>query len=189
MRKGNARMELETKRLQLRPWLAEDASWLYEYAKDPAVGPAAGWPAHRDIEESRALICTVLNGPACYAICEKVCGHPIGTIELKLPGKTELTDRATECELGYWLGRPFWGRGYMPEAARTLLRYGFTELEMEAIWCGYYTGNEKSKRVQEKLGFVPHHLRRSAPVPLLGEMRDEQINVLTKARWAALCEK
>ena len=78
MRKGNARMELETKRLQLRPWLAEDASWLYEYAKDPAVGPAAGWPAHRDIEESRALICTVLNGPACYAICEKVCGHPIG---------------------------------------------------------------------------------------------------------------
>lgn len=63
MRKGNARMELETKRLQLRPWLVEDASWLYEYAKDPAVGPAAGWPAHRDIEESRALICTVLNGP------------------------------------------------------------------------------------------------------------------------------
>ena len=83
MRKGNARMELETKRLQLRPWLAEDAGWLYEYAKDPAVGPAAGWPAHRDIEESRALICTVLNGPACYAICEKVCGHPIGAIELE----------------------------------------------------------------------------------------------------------
>ena len=89
MRKGNARMELETKRLQLRPWLAEDAGWLYEYAKDPAVGPAAGWPAHRDIEESRALICTVLNGPACYAICEKVCGHPIGAIELKLSEKTE----------------------------------------------------------------------------------------------------
>ena len=65
----------------------------------------------------------------------------------------------------------------------------FAELGMEAIWCGYYTGNEKSKRVQEKLGFVPHHLRRSAPVPLLGETRDEQINVLTKARWAALCEK
>lgn len=113
MRKGNARMELETKRLQLRPWLVEDASWLYEYAKDPAVGPAAGWPAHRDIEESRALICTVLNGPACYAICEKVCGHPIGAIELKLSEKTELTDRAAECELGYWLGRPFWGRGLM----------------------------------------------------------------------------
>ena len=74
MRKGNARMKLETKRLQLRPWQTEDAGWLYEYAKDSAVGPAAGWPAHRDIEESRALICTVLNGPACYAICEKVCG-------------------------------------------------------------------------------------------------------------------
>ena len=162
MRKGNARMELETKRLQLRPWLAEDAGWLYEYAKDPAVGPAAGWPAHRDIEESRALICTVLNGPACYAICEKVCGHPIGAIELKLSEKTELTDWAAECELGYWLGRSFWGRGYVPEAARVLLQYGFTELGMEAVWCGYYVGNEKSKRVQEKLGFVPHHLRRAA---------------------------
>ena len=121
-------MKFETARLLLRPWQAEDAAWLYEYAKDPAVGPSAGWPAHRDLEESHALICTALNGPACYAICEKACGHPIGTIELKLPGKTELTARATECELGYWLGRPFWGRGYMPEAARALLQAGALEV-------------------------------------------------------------
>ena len=42
-------MKFETARLLLRPWQAEDAAWLYEYAKDPAVGPSAGWPAHRDL--------------------------------------------------------------------------------------------------------------------------------------------
>ena len=62
-----------------------------------------------------------------------------------------MTDRDDECELGYWLGEPFWGRGYMPEAAYALMKRGFETLEMTTIWCGYYDGNKKSKRVQEKL--------------------------------------
>ena len=41
----------------------------------------------------------------------------------------------------------------MPEAARELLRHAFLDLNLVRIWCGYYDGNDKSKRVQEKLGF------------------------------------
>ena len=41
-----------------------------------------------------------------------------------------MTDREDECELGYWLGQPFWGKGYMPEAAKEILRHGFEELGM-----------------------------------------------------------
>lgn len=66
-----------------------------------------------------------------------------------------MTERDDECELGYWLGEPFWGRGYMPEAANALLKRGFAELGMTTIWCGYYDGNEKSKRVVIDGSFCP----------------------------------
>ena len=45
-------------------------------------------------------------------------------------------------------------RGLIPEAVRELMRYGFENLKLNKIWCGYFDGNEKSKRVQEKCGFV-----------------------------------
>ena len=87
------------------------------------------------------------------------------------------------CELGYWLGKPFWGRGYMPEAAREIIRHGFEDLGMKTIWCGYYDGNQKSKRVQEKLGFVYHHTCPDVPVPLMNEVRVGHTNVMTREHW------
>lgn len=177
---------METERLILRKWNEADADSLFEYAKDPAVGPIAGWPPHRSAEESREIIRTVLNGAECYAVCKKGNGAAIGAIELKLNGHTDMTDRDDECELGYWLGRPFWGRGYMPEAARELIRRGFEALGMTTIWCGYYDGNLKSKRVQEKVGFVYHHTCQEVPVPLLNEVRVGHTSILTRARWETL---
>lgn len=179
-------MKLETKRLVLRHWEDSDARSLYEYAKDPAIGPIAGWPPHKSVEESLHIIRTVFTGAECYAICEKGSNQAIGAIELKLKGHTDLTDRDDECELGYWLGKPFWGRGYMPEAAAELLRRGFEDLGMNAIWCGYYDGNAQSKRVQEKLGFVYHHTCPDVPVPLMRETRIGHTNCMTGERWKKL---
>lgn len=174
---------IETERLVLRKWKETDAESLFEYAKDPDVGPVAGWPPHRSAEESLDVIRNVLNGAECYAICEKGSDRAIGAIELILNGHTDKTKRDDECELGYWLGKPFWGRGYMPEAARAILRRGFEELGMNIIWCGYYEGNQKSKRVQEKLGFVYHHTCPDVPVPLLNETRVCYTNVMTREHW------
>ncbi|MBP3628605.1 MAG: GNAT family N-acetyltransferase [Anaerotignum sp.] len=174
---------LETERLILRPWKETDAESLYEYAKDPDIGPIAGWPPHQNIEESLHIIKTVFTGPECYAICEKNTDKAIGAIELKLKGHTDMTDREDECELGYWLGKPFWGRGYMPEAATELLRHGFETLGMTTIWCGYYDGNYKSKRVQEKVGFLYHHTCQEVPVPLMNEVRIGHTNYMTKIHW------
>ena len=70
-------------------------------------------------------------GAECYAICEKGKDKAIGAIELKLNGHTDMTNCDEECELGYWLGKPFWGRGYMSEAAREIIRHGFEELGMK----------------------------------------------------------
>lgn len=174
---------LETERLILRKWTDADAESLFHYAKDPAVGPAAGWQPHQSVEESRNVIRNLLNGAECYAICEKGSDEAIGSIELRLNGHTDMTDRDDECELGYWLGKPFWGRGYMPEAAKEILRHGFEDLGMNVIWCGYYDGNQKSKRVQEKLGFSYHHTCQKVPVPQMHEVRVGHTNQMTKEQW------
>lgn len=175
-------MIIETERLILRKWNIDDAESLFQYAKNPNVGPIAGWPPHTSIEVSKEVIANVLNGAECYAICEKGNNVAIGVVELKLNGHSDMTQRDDECELGYWLGEPFWGRGYMPEAAGALLKRGFEELGMTTIWCGYYEGNQKSKRVQEKLGFEYHHCE-EVPVPLMNENRIGHANFMTKKHW------
>ena len=91
---------LETERLVLRPWKETDAESLYEYAKDPDIGPIAGWPPHQNIEESLHIIKTVFTGPECYAICEKNADKAIGAIELKLKGYTDMTDKKTSASWG-----------------------------------------------------------------------------------------
>lgn len=175
-------MVIETERLLLRPWREEDAEDLYTYASDPTVGPPAGWPPHTSVENSREIIKTVLSVPETYAVCLKD-GKPIGSVGLKLRGSTDMTDRDDACELGYWIGKPYWGQGLIPEASRELLRYAFETLGMRAVWCGYYDGNEKSRKVQEKLGFVYQHKTEGLEVSLLNEIRTGHCSLMTKERW------
>lgn len=171
-----------TERLILRPWQESDAEDLYLYASDPEIGPPAGWPVHTGVENSREIIKTVLSAPETYAVCLKD-GKAIGSVGLKLKGSTDMTDREDECELGYWLGKPFWGQGLIPEACRALLRYAFEELGMTGVWCGYYEGNEKSRKVQAKLGFVYQYTTEDLDVSLLNELRTGHTNLMTKQRW------
>lgn len=175
--------QLTTERLILRRWTEADAESLFEYAKDPDVGPIAGWPAHKSVEESLEVIRNIFCGSECYAVCKKEYNRAIGAVELKLNGHTDMTERNDECELGFWIGKPFWGRGYIPEAAAELIRRGFEELGMNKIWCGYYDGNTKSKRAQEKIGFIFDHTCNEVSVPLLNEVRIGHTNCLTKERW------
>lgn len=176
-------MILETERLILRHWKESDAESLFQYASDPDIGPIAGWPPHKSVEESLNVIKTVFTGAECYAVCEKDSDRAIGAIELKLNGHTDMTERDDECELGYWLGKPFWGRGYIPEAATELLRRAFEELAMATVWCAYYEGNNKSKRVQEKTGFSYHHSCEDVYVPLMNEVRTGHTNYMTRELW------
>ena len=56
-------------------------------------------------------------------------------------------------ELGYWIGHPFWGKGYATEAAREVVRYGFEELKIHRVFAGVFEGNPTSVHVLEKIGF------------------------------------
>lgn len=175
---------LETKRLLLRPWRDEDAEDLYRYASSPLVGPAAGWPVHTSVENSLEIIRGVLSAPETYAVVPKAVGHAVGSVGLMVGRASNLSLPDNQGELGYWIGVPFWGQGLIPEASRALLRRGFEALGLEKIWCGYFDGNEKSRRVQDKCGFVYQYTREHVPCSMLDEARTEHISCLTRADWA-----
>ena len=176
-------MILKTDRLILRPWKEEDAPQLYKYAKDPNVGPVAGWPVHTDVENSRQIIKDVLSDDETYAIVLKGEDFPIGSVGLMLGEKSNITCGNDEGEIGYWIGVPYWGQGLIPEAVNELMRHGFEELGLKIIWCGYFDGNKKSWRVQEKCGFQYHHTEKNIKWDLMNDIRTEHITCITKEQW------
>ena len=176
-------MILETNRLILRPWEESDAESLFKYASHPDVGPIAGWAVHTSVENSREIIRSVLSAPETYAVVLKKSGQLVGSIGL-MPGKASNIDLPdSEGEIGYWIGVPYWGQGLIPEAVREMLRYGFEVLDLDRIWCGYFDGNEKSKRVKEKCGFHYHHTTENVPCAIPGIFRTEHVTCITKEKW------
>ena len=181
-------MVLETSRLILRPWKETDAEILYQYAKNPLVGPAAGWPIHTSVENSRQIIRDVLTADETYAVTLKGEGKAIGCIGLMIGDKSSLGIGEDEAEIGYWIGEPYWGQGLIPEAARELVKYAFDELNLTALWCGYFDGNDKSKRVQEKCGFRFHHTEPNKEWPLINATKTQHITHITKKEWRDFLE-
>lgn len=179
-------MEFRTERLILRPWEDTDAESVYEYAKNPEVGPIAGWPVHTSVENSLDIIKNVLSAPETYAVCLKEDNRAIGSIGLIEPMQSHTNVAEDEIEVGYWIGVPFWGNGYIPEAVRRMQEHAFEDLGCKAMWCGYYDGNEKSKRCQEKCGFRYHHTEENKPCSLMGDIRTEHFTRLTKEQWKSL---
>lgn len=171
-------MILETERLILRPWEISDAEDLFEFASDPAVGTAAGWNPHKSIDESLEIIKTVFAEPETYAVILKENMRAVGSIGLMIGEKSDLGISENEAEIGYWIGVPYWGKGLIPEAVRALVKYGFRELGLVRIWCGYFDGNEKSKRVQEKCGFKFHHTNKDVFWEITGQVLTEHVTFL-----------
>ena len=85
--------------------------------------------------------------------------------------------------MGYWLGKPFWGQGIMTEAVKEMLRHAFEDISMSKVRCGYYEGNNKSKRVQEKCGFRYQRKSEGVDVPLMHEKRTGYMSSMTKDQW------
>ena len=176
-------MIIETERLRLRPWRESDAEALFRYACDSDVGPVARWPPHTSVENSLEIIRTVFSAPEIYAVVLKETDEPVGCCGIMFAdGLHSASMKPGEAEIGYWIGVPCWGRGLIPEAVNALLERCFTQLRCSAVWCGYYDGNEKSRRVQEKCGFRFHHTDEAAPSPL-GDLRVEHFTRMTKEQW------
>lgn len=136
---------LETARLILRDFKQTDAADVYAYARDPRVGPNAGWPPHQSLAESQAIVAGFMAAHEVWAIEKKETGRVIGSIGLH--------DRRGERELGYALGADEWGQGLMTEAAGAVLAYAFEVLALPRVRVCHFPFNQRSRRVIEKLGF------------------------------------
>lgn len=151
-------MVLETKRLILRSWKKEDGERVHELAKDPHVGPPCGWSPHKNLRESKAVLREILMNDYTFAILLKETQEVIGNISLMPYSESRFAQNEKQAEVGFWLGYPYWGKGYMAEACIRLVEYGFKEKKLEKIWCAHNLDNYNSMRVQQKSGFVFHHL-------------------------------
>lgn len=171
-------MNLETERLILRGWQESDATELYEQAKDPRVGPIAGWPSHTSVENSLEVIKNVLMKDNNFALVLKSENKVVGCIGLMIGKDSNLSIKDDEGEIGYWIGVPYWGQGLVPEATREIIQYSFEDLKLKRLWCGYFDGNIKSKKAQEKCGFIYHHTNKNVPWPLMNDIRTEHVTVL-----------
>ena len=177
---------IETERLILRPWRETDAAALFKYASDPALGPIAGWAPHTSVEYSLEIIRTVFAAPEVYAVVPKGSDEPVGCCGIMFSDGLHSADmEQSEAEIGYWIGKPFWGHGYIPEAVKALLSRCFHDLKLNAVWCGYYDGNAKSRRVCEKCGFKFHHTNHDIVSPL-GDKRTESFYIMTVTDYKVL---
>lgn len=174
---------IETDRLILETWTAKDAPALFAYAKNPNVGPHAGWKPHENVRESKRIIKTIFSLKDTWKIIWKENGEVIGSIGLdedrRRPG---IASR----ELGYSLAEPYWGRGIMTEAGKAVLRYGFENLHLQIISIQTATANARSQSVIRKLGFHPEGMERMSYRIYDGTVVDEYVFSMTRAEWESL---
>jgi ribosomal-protein-alanine N-acetyltransferase len=151
---------LETPRLLLRPFAPGDAPTVERLAGDPLVadttlsiphpyppGGAVEWIGSHteDWRDGRRLTLAVTRA-----------GELLGAVALAIHAQH------ARGELGYWIGRAFWGQGYATEAAGAVVRFGFAQLGMNRIQAHHFTRNPASGRVMQKLGLQLEGIHRQA---------------------------
>lgn len=148
---------LETPRLRLRPWQAED---LEDYLRIYAKAPAMAYQMDRGLtrQEARGYlqfhIDTWEGHPfGHWAVVTKTDGRPIGWIGLE--STASFAGAPEGLQIGWRLDPDQWGHGYATEGALAVLNYGFEELGLSSIYVLFHPDNQRSARVAAKLGAVP----------------------------------
>ena len=142
--------ELQTGRLLLRPWRRSDDRDLFAYARDPRVGPAAGWPPHTSLADSRKVLERFITGDEpVYAIELLRTRTVIGSVGIhRDPRRSGEHARM----LGYVLSAEYWGQGLMPEAVNAVAASLFSQPQIQVLSIYCYSTNPRSRRVALKCG-------------------------------------
>lgn len=172
--------ELKSERLILKYWKQSDAKGLYNYAKQPDVGPNAGWKPHENIEESKRIIRQVFLTNTVFKIMRRDTNEIIGSIGLE---KDKRRERINSRELGYSLSHDYWGKGIMTEAATLVVNFAFIELGLEVLAIQTAPDNLRSQRVIEKLGFVYEGTQRNGFRTYDDKVRDVLVYSILRDEW------
>ncbi|HTO41618.1 MAG TPA: GNAT family N-acetyltransferase [Rhizomicrobium sp.] len=145
---------LETERLLLRPPEEADiASTVvllgdFDVAKNLAAVPHPYSRDHAASFLAQAATQRADGSGFAFSVIRKAGQIHMGTVGLQLKDGV--------FELGYWLGRPYWGQGFATEAARRVVGFAFHDLKAESIRAGRFHDNPASGRVLSKLGAIPN---------------------------------
>lgn len=143
---------LETERLRLRPFTLADEAAVFALASDPEVARFVRFEPHRSPADTRKFLEFVQQhyrrgGPFSWAIVQREDDRLMGSCGFVAQDK-----RRRSAEIGYWLGKSYWGKGYAVEAARALVRFGFEEMDLQVIEAKCFVHNRAGQRVIEKIG-------------------------------------
>jgi RimJ/RimL family protein N-acetyltransferase len=157
MREQLAKSVIGTRRLILRPLQGGDAAAIYALFNDWDVMrflSSPPWPyASSDAEDYVRAAVDATGADAELAFAITLNGKFVGTIGVRDRAPSHL-QAGHGPNIGYWLGKAYWGHGYMTEALRAMIAHVFALSRADAIYCGAFADNLASLRVQEKAGFV-----------------------------------
>lgn len=145
-------MPLFLTRCTIRPWRPEDAESLARYASDREVSKTLRdmFPYPYTIDNAHEFLTRTVSKTPPENFCIDINGVAVGGI-----GIHPQTDvHRFTAQIGYWLGREFWGRGIMSEAVAAFTEWGFETSDFRRIYAYAYSSNPASARVLEKAGFL-----------------------------------
>ncbi len=176
---------LDTPRLRLRRPAIDDAPEMRRLAGDPAVADTTLNIPHPYPEGAAEQWITgqwtafEAGTDASFAITERGADRLIGVISL-----TDIRHAHARATLGYWIGIPYWGRGFCTEAGQAVIDYGFTTLDLNRIQATHFSRNPASGRVMAKLRMV-HEGTLRQNVKRWDHPEDEEIRAILRTDWAA----
>ena len=175
--------QLTSDRLILRRLRASDVDDVYAYACDPDVARYTSWAPHTSPDESRQFVRRVLD-----AYLEKQVAN--WGLELKserkLIGTGGFGSWNTEhgvAEIGYAVGKPYWGQGLMSEAVNAMIEFGFTRMALNRVVIRMDPRNTGSWRVAEKCGCRFEGIARRA-IYTKGAFHDLMVWAILREDWA-----
>ncbi len=172
---------LETERLILRPFDEGDLDDFHAYSKDPDVGPHAGWPPHETTAQTKEVLIRFMTEDGVWALEEKTLHQVIGSVGLH---RDERRDSSESIRMiGYALGKPWWGKGYMTEAVQRVLSHLFEERGLKLVTVYHFADNLRSQRVIEKCGFRYEGTLRMASRRYDGKVLDDKSYSITKEEY------
>lgn len=138
----------------LRPWRLEDEADLARGANDPAIAANLrdAFPNPYTLADAQWFLgdCLARHGQGCLFYAIQTEGKAVGGISVAV--QTDVYRRSAE--LGYWLARPYWGRGIMTQAVKQICREAFDRFDILRIYAEPFAHNLASRRVLEKAGFT-----------------------------------
>jgi RimJ/RimL family protein N-acetyltransferase len=173
--------ELDTARLRLRPFTLDDAARVTLLAGDREIAANTASIPHPYEEHmagewigSHRTRFEIGEGVV-FAVTLRSTEELVGTVGLEIRAEHK------RAELGYWVGRPYWGQGYCTEAAAAVLKYAFEVLGLERVYAMHFKRNPASGRVMQKVGMrhegeLRRHFQKwnePQDVEIYGILRDE----------------